>query len=235
MSENNEARIWGLIPAAGSGRRFGGEIPKQYRALVTGVSVLATAIRALHSDPRIRNVLVAVSPDDDHWQHSGLVGDPGVLSCTGGETRAESVLRGLHALRDAGADGADWVAVHDAARPGLPRDALMRLVDQVLATGEPALLARPVPDSLKRSDDGESVAESLSRDGVWLAQTPQMARLDDLLQALEAGQGQTSPPTDEAAALTAAGYRVRLVPGARSNLKITDAEDLDWINHLLRI
>lgn len=234
MATSPDPRIWGLIPAAGTGRRFGGQAPKQYWPLTTGVSVLATAIRALHSDPRIQNVMVAVAAEDTHWPESGLAEDPGVRSCTGGESRAESVLRGLRALRDAGATDRDWVAVHDAARPGLPREALTRLLDEVLGSGEAALLALPVPDSLKRSEDGEHISENLGREGVWIAQTPQIARLGDLVAALESVD-QEAPPTDEAAALSASGLRIRLVTGARSNLKITYPEDLDWINHLLQI
>jgi 2-C-methyl-D-erythritol 4-phosphate cytidylyltransferase len=134
--------------------------------------------------------------------------------------------------------------VHDAARPGLPADALGRLIDACLPNGVGGLLALPVPDTVKRARTGASapsgiaaVETTLARDRLWLAQTPQMFRAGLLRAALERVLAQTAntdnTPTDEAQAMEAAGFAPLLVPGSGRNTKITWPDDFEWVESWL--
>ncbi|MGB3422900.1 MAG: 2-C-methyl-D-erythritol 4-phosphate cytidylyltransferase [Castellaniella sp.] len=246
-----------LVPAAGIGARAGSPDgrPKQYRDL-GGEPMLRRTVRALLADPRIMQVRVAVAPGDS-WVEAALAGLPRtVWRPCGGPTRAETVRA---ALQDAGLADDAWVLVHDAARPGLPVDALGRLIDACLARDRGGLLALPVADTVKqawgaldagRSDRGSAdgdaqaghtqagyarVARTLPREGLWLAQTPQMFRARELQAALDACAGDPRV-TDEASAVELAGASDRaplLVRGARANDKLTWPEDFDWFEERL--
>lgn len=234
-------RIIAIVPAGGVGLRAGTAFPKQYR-LLAGEPMLRWAARAMLADARIAQVRVAVAPDDTRAAHA-LQGLPRtVWRPCGGATRAATV-RG--ALRDAGLSPDDWVLVHDAARPGLPADALARLIDACLSQGEGGLLAQPVADTVKRAveadhDDAATtlpdgtarVQKSVSRDGLWLAQTPQMFPAGALQAALEAA-GAGEHVTDEASAMELAGHRPLLVPGSLRNFKVTWPEHFDLMERLL--
>ncbi|OWT68269.1 MULTISPECIES: 2-C-methyl-D-erythritol 4-phosphate cytidylyltransferase [unclassified Achromobacter] len=237
-------------------------LPKQYR-LLRGQPMLRLAVAALLADPRIREVRVAVAPDDP-WAAQALAGLPRtVLRYCGASTRAGTVA---NALADSGAGADDWVLVHDAARPGLPADALARLIDACLGDEVGGLLALPVADTVKGartpgsgsgSDSGSGsgsgpgsasrpaaaptsnpdpacrVARTVDRDGLWLAQTPQMFRAGMLAAALHAAARDGVPVTDEASALEAAGHAPLLVPGALRNFKVTWPDDFDLMEKWL--
>lgn len=232
------ARLWALVPAAGTGSRMGGARPKQYLSLL-GRPVIAWSVAALAGHPRIAGVVVVCAPDDA-VAPSMVGGMAGVeVLPVGGATRRDSVLAGLERLAGR-ADPNDWVLVHDAARPGLPAEALDRLIvalaDGCDGLGDPTggLLALPVADTVKRAGpaggpDGVRVAGTVPREALWLAQTPQMFRLQPLVDALRA----MPSATDEAAAIEAAGGRPRLVEGARENLKLTHPGDLPVLEAML--
>jgi 2-C-methyl-D-erythritol 4-phosphate cytidylyltransferase len=221
-----------LVPAAGVGARAGqpGGRPKQYRDL-GGEPMLRRTVRALLADARIVQVRVAVAAGDP-WVDAALAGLPRtVWRPCGGPTRAETVRA---VLRDAGLADEAWTLVHDAARPGLPADALGRLIDACLSDDRGGLLALPVADTVKQAGDAPGdparVARTLPREGLWLAQTPQMFRAGELRAALDACAGDPRV-TDEASAVELAGAPGRaplLVRGARANDKLTWPEDFDW-------
>jgi len=195
--------------------------------------MLRRAVLALLAERRIKHVVVAVAPDD--VQAAELLADMArvqVLAC-GGATRADTVRAALARMS---CEAADWVLVHDAARPGLPPQALARLVDACLAQDRPGLLALPVADTVKRartdhagqdagnaSKEATIVEQTIAREGLWLAQTPQMARVGMLRAALVAAS--KDPPTDESAALERAGHAPLLVRGDARNFKVTWPED----------
>ena len=215
-------RFFGLIPAAGAGARFGGELPKQY-AQIHCRPLLWFAVGALAADPRIDTVFVVLAPGDTEfrrhdWAEFGERVAP--LYC-GGATRAESVRNGLVAASDT-IDLDDWVLVHDAARPCLSAGDLGRLIDTLSADPVGGILAVPVADTLKRADAENRVAATEPREGLWRAQTPQMFRHGTLLRALDAARD----VTDEAAAIEALGLKPKLVPGSAANLKVTYPEDV---------
>ncbi|HET6564025.1 MAG TPA: 2-C-methyl-D-erythritol 4-phosphate cytidylyltransferase [Xanthomonadales bacterium] len=217
-------RIHALIPAAGQSLRFGGTIIKQYANLL-GKPVMAHSIRAVQQHLLVAAVTVAISADD------GLYGElirpeyPDVNMLVGGDSRARTVLNGLQFIM-ANDPEADWVLVHDAARPCLCADSLTRLVEHSQNTGAGAILAMPVSDTLKQADGNGNVSATIDRRNIWAAQTPQLFPLRELLAALGAALQFGPPPTDEAQAMERSGFPVGLVQGSGDNIKITRPEDL---------
>jgi 2-C-methyl-D-erythritol 4-phosphate cytidylyltransferase len=221
MLEFRMANFHVLIPAAGSGSRMGSDVPKQYLQLL-GLPLIAHCIDTFIQNPRIAGVHVVISADDGDWQRQPISAGPGLfVHPCGGETRADSVLNGLAAMKDVADD--DWVLVHDAARPGLTQALLDRLLDAVQEDAVGGLLAIPLADTLKRADSTQRVAATEPRAGLWQAQTPQMFRYGLLKKAL---QNAGATPTDEAQAVEALGLKPLLVPGELRNLKITYPQDL---------
>ena len=215
-------RIIAIVPAAGVGARANsqaGQLPKQYRILA-GEAMLRHAVKALLADRRVAQVRVAVAPHDVRAE-TVLAGLPRTVArACGGATRAETVL---NALRDAELAERDWVLVHDAARPGLPADALARLIDACLSDGLGGLLAMPMADTVK--EGATHVTRTVPREGLWLAQTPQMFRAGALRQALRGAALRGVAITDEASAMEAMGHAPALVRGSARNFKLTWPED----------
>ncbi|KAA9129875.1 2-C-methyl-D-erythritol 4-phosphate cytidylyltransferase [Marinihelvus fidelis] len=220
---SGKPRVHALVPAAGAGSRFGAEVPKQYLA-VAGKAVIEHAVGVLASHPAVEGVTVTLAPDDDYFVGLALGADPTIGVVAGGATRAESVLNGLAYIRDQ--HDAEWVLVHDAARPGLDHAAIDRLLEAGLSSPDGALLALPIRDTLKRADADGCVAATVDREDLWAAQTPQLFPVQGLLDALQAQLDAGETPTDEAQAMERAGARPRLVMGSGMNLKVTWPEDL---------
>ena len=223
-------RCLAVMPAGGTGSRLGAALPKQYLELA-GEPMIARAARALLAAPWIERLVVVVAADDARAA-GALAGLPRTTVLgEGGATRRDTVLAGLRWLaRAQEATPDDWVLVHDAARPGLALQLLERLRDRLGESAVGGLLALPVSDTVKRAtDDDRSVAATVERERLWLAQTPQMFRLGLLLDALAVYPG----VTDEAAAIECAGHAPLLVEGARANFKVTTAEDLELMRALL--
>ncbi|MBW6397509.1 bifunctional 2-C-methyl-D-erythritol 4-phosphate cytidylyltransferase/2-C-methyl-D-erythritol 2,4-cyclodiphosphate synthase [Roseomonas sp. HJA6] len=206
-----------LLMAAGSGTRFGAPEPKQYLPL-RGRAVLRHSAEALLRDGLVRRILPVVAPGEERRVAALLAGLPAMPPVGGGATRAASVRAGLEALA---ADPPDLVLVHDAARPVIP-DGTIAALRAALADAPGAIPAQPVSDTLKRGAAGH-ILETVPREGLFRAQTPQAFRFDALLAAHRTGDGSA---TDDAALLEAAGLPVALVPGGEANIKITWPEDL---------
>ena len=216
-------RYWLVIPAAGTGQRFGDSLPKQYAPLLER-TVIEWALASFTDDPRCAGIAVALAPDDKWWSR---VAErlPAVTVVQGGAERSQSVRNALAALNRR-ADGDDWVLVHDAARPCLSRQDRDRLLSEVSSHPTGGLLAAPVVDTLKRADASRLVVESVDRSTLWRAQTPQMFRYQRLCAALDNALAARRFATDEAQALEWMGDQPLLVEGSPSNLKITRPEDL---------
>ena len=216
------------MPAAGSGRRFGGELPKQYSE-IAGATLIEHALRPFLLDPRCAGIAVAVAADDPWWpqlKQRWPVQALRPIEVTGGAERCDSVANALDALAAAGCAEQDWVLVHDAARPCVTAADIERLLAARGADTDAALLAVPLADTLKRGADDATVAATVPRGGLWRALTPQMCRRQRLQQALRAARAAGRRPTDEAEAIEWVGGRVLLVAGDASNLKVTTAGDL---------
>ena len=219
-------RFWAVIPAAGVGRRMGGgDRPKQYR-LLQGRPVLAWALERLLADPRVEGAVVAVAATDPYWDELTVTHDKPVHRVDGGAERRDSVRAALGWL-EGRAEAADRVLVHDAVRPCLSRGELERLLDEGGDAPDGALLATPVRDTLKSAGEAQEVARTVSRAGLWQAQTPQLFPLGRLARALDDALAAGAEVTDEAQAVERDGGRPRLVLGEASNLKITHQADLD--------
>lgn len=211
-----------LIPAAGAGARMGAAAPKQYLPLA-GRPMLYHSIKCM-AVPPVETVFVVLAPDDTtfaEFDWSEFAGRLEPLYC-GGATRRDSVHNGLIAAMSA-VDADDWVLVHDAARPCLPRADLERLIDTLKDDEVGGLLALPAADTVKRATSDARVTATEDRSQLWLAQTPQMFRAGLLAQALHTAHGEV---TDEASAVEQMGLKPRLVAGSRLNLKVTYPEDV---------
>ena len=221
-----ELACYALIPAAGSGTRFRAEQPKQYLALA-GKPMLWHAVASVCVAP-VQNVFVVLAPEDREFARhdwSTFAGRLEPLYC-GGETRRDSVYNGLVAAM-AAVDADDWMLVHDAARPCLPKRDLESLIAETREDSIGGILALPVAETVKKiaKDEGGTlrIAGTEDRSQLWLAQTPQMFRCGLLAQALKAAKGVVS---DEAGAVEQMGLKPRLVAGSRENIKVTFPEDL---------
>ena len=221
------SQYFAVIPAAGSGSRFGAPLPKQYLT-INGLPLIRHAIDALLADARIARVVVVLSPEDQDWTTDCLpVETPERVNVirVGGATRAESVLNGINWLSEQSKVKAkDWVLVHDAARPCLSPSQIDALISSLTDDPVGGLLAIPVADTVKRSDAEDRVTGTVDRRQLWQAQTPQMFRLNLLQQALKAVD--LAVATDESAAIEALGHAPKLVPGSLANLKVTYPADL---------
>lgn len=216
--------VHALLPAAGQGRRFGGGVLKQYLPLA-GRPVLAHAIDAVNRYPEIAGVTVVLGAEDRIFGEMIEPEFDGIRTVIGGESRAESVLNGLRAIQQRYPE-TDWVLVHDAARPCLPAACLDALLEAGLASADGAILAVPVQDTLKRANDRDLVVETVDREALWAAQTPQLFPLQRLAAAIEAMLEAGEAPTDEASAMQYAGAQPLLVRGSPANIKITWPEDV---------
>jgi len=223
------SRFVALVPAAGSGSRMGGTLPKQYLPLL-GRPLIAHTLSALASHPRIDRVVLVLSPDDAHWESLAFDSDKLMVLRCGGETRAESVTNGLQSLADV-LKPDDWVLVHDAARPCLRQDHLDKMLEVLADDPVGGILAMPVADTLKRAGPDQRIAETVPRESLWQAQTPQMFRHALLLEALKKAGDQV---TDEASAIEKMGLKPKLVEGDARNLKVTYPRDLELASMILQ-
>ncbi len=207
-----------LVVAAGRGRRFGGEVPKQYRMLA-GRPVMRHSLAALLAHPEVDAVRPVFHPDDAPLLAAAAQGLEVMEPVAGGVTRQQSVLFGLESL-----DGAspETVLIHDGARPFIDAAVVSRTL-AALERSPGAVPAMPVRDTLKKEQSG-FVIETVDRQGLWRAQTPQGFRFADILAAHRRFAG--GELTDDAAVAEHAGLAVSVVDGAEDNLKITTEDDL---------
>jgi 2-C-methyl-D-erythritol 4-phosphate cytidylyltransferase len=223
---------WVIVPAAGRGARFGGEVPKQYLDLL-GRPLIEHTLRALLAHPSVSAAMVVLSAGDALWPGwHALEGKP-VRTCLGGAERADSVLAGLRAL-PATVAGDDWVLVHDAARPCVKALDLTRLFAALKTDPVGALLAAPVRDTLKQAGGDGRVEATVPRGAVWRAFTPQAFRRDSLTRALDAAERAGVRVTDEAMAMERLGLKPLLVEGSEDNLKVTTPADAAVAESILR-
>ncbi len=204
---------------------MGVSIPKQYLQLA-GKTVLEHSIDKLLSCDLINGLALGIAENDEHWdslrvQHPRFLGH-----YQGGEERIHTVLHGLDFLQSHAGDN-DWILVHDAVRPCVEVAAIKHLIQQGLATNSGAILANRVVDTVKRIDNQDQIQQTLDRNELALAQTPQLFPLRILKQALTTALENNQLSTDESAAVEALGLKPLIIEGKRTNIKITTAEDLE--------
>jgi 2-C-methyl-D-erythritol 4-phosphate cytidylyltransferase len=191
---------------------------------IAGKPLIAYALKSLTEVGPILGIAVGLA-SDDRWWHDNIVDSDRILGTyVGGMSRAETVLRGLEFLEPY-VHAEDWVLVHDAARPCIRPSDIERLIFERGDSSSGALLALPVSDTLKQSNGLDQVERTISREGLWCAQTPQLFYYKALRDALE--ESELATVTDDSSAMEAAGHTPRLVPGRSDNLKVTTREDLE--------
>lgn len=214
-------QVIAVLPAAGIGSRMQADCPKQYLT-IGDQTILEHAIHALLRHPCITRVIVAIGPEDHQFHTLPIAQDPRVVTTVGGQQRADSVMAGLQLAGDA-----DWVLVHDAARPCLHADDLERLLAITAHSRVGGILAAPVRDTMKRAQTGQNViAHTVERQDLWHALTPQLFPLELLKLCLRRALDEGATVTDEASALEHCGYHPLLVAGRSDNIKVTRPEDL---------
>ena len=230
----NSERIWAVIPAAGIGARMNSDIPKQYLK-IEDKTILEYSVNRFLEHSKIYKVVVALSPKDTYWEELPFADNPRVLTTTGGKDRVDSVKAALTFIRESEAAEADWVMVHDAARPCLSSRHIDNLITSKETSPDGAILAVGAIDTIKQANKRQTVEKTIDRETVWLAQTPQFFPLRTLSNAIDNALNEGQTITDEASAMEFAGYHPSLVIGSRKNLKITEQEDLllasIWLSH----
>lgn len=231
MSNNN--RLWVVIPAAGIGKRMGVDIPKQY-ITVCDKAIIEHTVEKFTSRNDLQGILVALSNSDQHWSTLELSKNNKITTVTGGEERYKSVYNALCSLKNK-ADDDDWILVHDAVRPCITTfeiDQFIADLDHLNGIG--GILALPCFETMKKANTNHEIEETIDRKFIWHAQTPQMFRYKKLFLAIEKIMNENIFITDEAMAMELAGYKPMLIQGTHSNIKITDQNDLKYLESFLR-
>ncbi len=235
-------KYFAVVPAAGSGKRMSLTLPKQY-ALIDEFPVITYTLSSLYESQFFEKIIVVLSDNDCYWPKISVTSTlfrEKIMTCKGGEQRADSVLAAIQAL-SVYADKDDWVFVHDAARCGLTEELLQRLKHATQnKQSEGAILAIPVVDSLKKVDGNGKIISSVDRKNIWYAQTPQCFRFGALLSTLskllttnESSQ-QKNTITDESSAMALDGVLAEVVLSTTDNIKITLDEDLQMMTNIIR-
>ncbi len=219
-----QTKIWAVIPAAGIGHRMQADVPKQYLK-IKGKCILEHTLERFCFHPGISAVVVALAENDPWWPDLGIARHEKIIRTSGGKERCHSVLNGLRTLAEIAA-AEDWVMVHDAARPCLRGEDMDKLIATVTGTGKGGLLAIPVRDTMKRTDNENRVTETVDRNRLWHALTPQMFRLAELSGAIDNAIQQAQLVTDEAQAMESQQSPPILVEGHPDNIKVTHPRDL---------
>jgi 2-C-methyl-D-erythritol 4-phosphate cytidylyltransferase len=225
-------RIFALIPCGGVGSRAGEGSPKQYRP-IAGQAMVAHTLAAFAGVSRLAATAVVIAPDDALFgRQVKLPNATFFISRCAGNTRATTVFLGLKALLQRGASEQDWVLVHDAARCLITPAQINAVIDACWDDDVGGLLALKLPDTLKQEVSGR-VNATVDRSDKWLAQTPQMFRIEDLLTGKYDAEASDLSVTDEASLIEILGKAPKLIPGSAQNFKVTYPEDFALAEALL--
>lgn len=221
-----------IVVAAGKGERFGGGKENKVFAKLDGRPLFLRSVEQFVNRDDVCQTILVISPADEEEvksKYGANLGFLGVQRATGGATRADSVAGGLAVVRD----DADLIAIHDAARPCVSTEMIDRVFAEASKAGA-AILAAPLRGTIKRGSGAGVVDETISRDGLWEAQTPQVFKPSVILEAYERRADLGEEPTDDAQLVEFIGHPVMLVPSDFSNLKITVPQDLQLATAVLK-
>ena len=218
-----KTKFWGIVPAAGVGKRMNVNCPKQYLSLSETQTIIEHTLMRLIDTPIFEKIIVAISNGDAYWNDLSISKHEKITRAEGGKERADSVLNALAAI-EAQVNSQDWVLVHDAARPCITSADIEKLIAELRDDEVGGILALSSHDTLKDVADFQIIS-TLNRNRIWRALTPQMFRYGVLKSALELTQG-NAEITDEASAIEAKGLSPKIVEGRADNIKITRPEDL---------
>tara|TARA_B100000929_G_scaffold290537_1_gene284504 strand:+ start:1097 stop:1798 length:702 start_codon:yes stop_codon:yes gene_type:complete len=224
-------KYWVVIPAAGIGKRMGSDIPKQYVS-VRGKTVIEHTIDNFISRKEIQNICISISESDNYWSTLPISKNKKIITTVGGNERYESVYNGLRALQDKANDD-DWVLVHDAVRPCLKKSIIDRLITDISSHDVGGILALPCFETMKRVNNSNEVEETINRETIWRAQTPQVFKYQKLLLAIEKVINENIFITDEAMAMELSNHKPIVILGDENNIKITHKTDLKYLELFL--
>jgi 2-C-methyl-D-erythritol 4-phosphate cytidylyltransferase len=219
MSKMDRLNLNAVIAAAGIGKRVGADIPKQYLPLL-GKTIIEHSIQPFLNHPNISKVVVSLAENDLWFAQLAIAKNPKIEVVIGGKERVDSVLSALKVLPQD-----DYVLVHDAARPCIKSTDIDKLINTAVQSKHGAILGTRVRDTMKRSDADGHISDTVSRENLWHALTPQMFENKVLINAIESAEF-PQKITDEASAMEMAGLTVTIVEGRSDNLKVTREEDL---------
>lgn len=221
-AHNDRLCAFAIIPAAGIGKRMGSSLPKQYAELA-GKPVLQHTIERLRETQLFDAIVLAAQPNDGRAQAIASLFD-NIILASGGAERVLTVRNALSELSDR-AQPDDWVYIHDAARPCVRPDDILKLHQAILQDPIGGILALPMRDTVKQAQDHRSI-KTVDRSALWQALTPQAFRYGVLVEAINQAIAQKLPVTDDASALEFMGHAPLLIEGASDNLKITYPQDM---------
>ena len=221
-SNQNNKKISLILAAAGLGTRFSPEMPKQYFK-IDNQTILEKTLKIFTNISAIKKIVIPLHKNDKEFKKLDLPDGLNIVTVTGGETRAESVLQALKLV-----DKEDYVIVHDAVRPFIDQKDIHLLIDEFENQNEDCLVyGLPVYESLKNINrETLFVEKSVDRNDFYLAQTPQITKVKSLESALEICLKENYIPSDESEAIEHSGGTVRFIPGKRKNIKVTVSEDV---------
>lgn len=227
-SNQNNHKISLIIAAAGLGTRFSSEKPKQYFK-IDNQTILEKTLSIFRNISEIKKIIIPLHKNDKEFKQLDLPDDLNIVTVTGGETRAESVIQALKLVNED-----DYVIVHDAVRPFIDESDIRLLIEQFENQNEDCLVyGLPVYESLKIINrETLFVKKSVDRNDFYLAQTPQIAKAKLLESSLEICLKENFIPSDESEAIEHSGGTVRFIPGKRKNVKVTVSEDVMNFNEL---
>lgn len=220
-----------IVPAAGTGTRMQTDTPKQYLSL-RGKKIIEYTLATLLRYPKFKKCILVLNKEDKHWPDLQLK-HPHLMTVYGGKERYHSVFNGLLALKSFAKEN-DWVLVHDAVRPLLRHSDINKLIHNIGDHPIGGFLANPLKNTVKYFDD-KQILETLDRNKVWQAVTPQMFRYHWLVNALDLVIKKNQFITDEAHAIELLGQHAKIVEGRSDNIKITDKDDLTLLDYYLSI
>ncbi|MEC8378074.1 MAG: IspD/TarI family cytidylyltransferase [Pseudomonadota bacterium] len=226
-----------LIPAAGVGSRAQLKLAKQFTE-IGSKTIIEYALDPFLADENCKKICVVTQEDNDVWTSLPISGHEKIVSCVGGETRMQSVLKGLENLMET-EDKGSLVAIHDAARPCLLNSDLKKLIDfaadEMKDEGQGVFLAHQPPESVSLGDKNK-VTKSLDRSKVWLSATPQVFFLEDILKAVENAKDTDKFFSDEVgAAFSFFKSNITPILSDRMNIKVTKKEDLVLVEQYLKL
>ncbi len=225
-------RVVAVIPAAGRGRRMGAGIPKT-SLLLGGIPLLRHTLQKFEVCSRVDEVLPLVPPEElSFWEDEIVL--PSMFKkvkrvLPGGAERQDSVFMGLRAI----AGNADWVIIHDGARPFVPPELIERSLTES-RRWQAVAAALPAGETIKEVSPGGEIVRTVDRASLWTMQTPQSFEYHLIVHAHEKARAEHFVGTDDAALVERLGFPVRVIEGSRLNFKITTPEDLTLGEALLQ-
>lgn len=246
MKKESILPLFCIIPAAGIGSRMQAEVPKQYLE-IEGRTILSHTLATFLASTYVEEVVVALSKEDPYFSldEYGAKEREKLILAEGGDTRADSVFNSLEAIRQHlfeqhGEQEGErhlaeaWVMVHDAARPGLTTEELDAFITSVWRDSSKAgaIMALPAQDTIKKVA-GKRIETTLDREKIWLAQTPQMVRFNDLYNGTKVALSAGANVTDEASILEYNGIFPDVYPGKPHNFKVTYPGDLELMQLIM--